>query len=200
MSDGPHGGLNATAMGEGAGLPPARSLTNCGPCCSRHGGLGRYNSGMSTVPYKPQRRLDLGLVGQLPEARAGGETRDCTREDVARFERHGRYVLWTIVGMPVFLLALFCFVRVFGVRSPAVALLVVPVMLGGLAWFACNVFRSARCIWCDDKLNDQPRIPRPQCCARCKQPLTLKAWDARVPRDSGGGVVPRLTWCVSARM
>lgn len=153
---------------------------------------------MKTVPYKPQRRLDFGLVGQLPEARAGVEARDCTREDVARFERHGPQAWWCVLWLPIAALgpvglAFFCRWLMPGakVSGPGLGLLSVMPMMLTFAWFAYNIIKSADCPWCGIRMADQPRIPRPQCCARCKQPLTLKAWDARVPRDNEGSSVPR---------
>ncbi len=148
---------------------------------------------MKTIPYKPHGRMDWGLVGTLKPDSAGVEIADRTREDVARFESHGRRAWWCILWLPLSALApvglaIFSRARVAGPGQALV--LVLPVMLT-FAWFVYNVIKAANCPWCGVRLADQPRMPAPSHCASCAQPLTLRAFDANTPHENAGGCVPR---------
>ncbi|MBX3474057.1 MAG: hypothetical protein KF754_06705 [Planctomycetes bacterium] len=151
---------------------------------------------MKPVPYKPPQCLEFGPVGQLAQARAGVETRDRTRGEIARFERHASRAWWCILWVPLaalgpFGLAHFCRWLVPGAKVSGFGLVSTLLTMLTFVWLGYNIVKSADCPWCGIRMADQPRIPRLQCCARCKQPLTRKAWDDRVPRENGGGAVPR---------
>lgn len=153
---------------------------------------------MKPAPYQQRYRRPWGLAGELCAAPANVEVADCTRDEVARFERYGRRAWWCILWLPVAALgpvglAHLCHWLVPNIRFYGQVLgfvSVVPMLLA-FVWFAGNVFKSASCPWCASRLPDQPRSPAAPHCSRCHQPLTLRAWDERVPRDSFGGTVPR---------
>lgn len=142
--------------------------------------------------------MDWGLVGTLRVSSADVEVADRTGQDVARFERCGRRAWWCILWLPLAALgpvglAFFCRSLIPGakVSGPGLGFVSVLPMMLTFAWFAYNIIKSATCPWCGIRLADQPRMPAPSHCPRCAQPLTLKAWDARLPRDNSGGAVPR---------
>lgn len=156
---------------------------------------------MKPVPYQQRYRRPWGLAGELCAAPANVEVADCTRNRIARHELHSRRVWRGFVALPLCVLGTLPLVHglhwllLTNFARPFPDWLAGPVVIASilppLAWILVHAVRSAMCPWCGVQLCDQPRSPAAPHCSRCHQPLTLKAWDARVPGENTGGAVPR---------